>query len=127
MYSPQRPSSHGLTVFILDRSTVQVFPSSHASVPQTTPSPQPVVRVQADVQPSQFAIDWSLPGTRIEAEVLKALVPSHTALQGKDATERRLERMAGAGELKRFRLLHLATNAGGALAVRIATRRHGVN
>jgi CHAT domain-containing protein/tetratricopeptide (TPR) repeat protein len=55
--------------------------------------------------------DWQpLPGTRIEAEVLKGMVPRHTALEGKDATEKRLERLAEAGELKRFRLLHLATH-----------------
>jgi CHAT domain-containing protein/tetratricopeptide (TPR) repeat protein len=55
--------------------------------------------------------DWQpLPGTRVEAEVLKGLISNHTTLEGKDATEKRLERLAEAGELKRFRLLHLATH-----------------
>jgi CHAT domain-containing protein len=56
--------------------------------------------------------DWQqLPGTRVEMELLKALVPKHhTALSGKEASERRLEQMAEEGELKRFRLLLLATH-----------------
>jgi tetratricopeptide (TPR) repeat protein len=55
--------------------------------------------------------DWpALPGTRVEMEMLKGLVGKHTALTGKEASERRLEEMAEKGELKKFRLLHLATH-----------------
>src|SRR5262249_1168179 len=51
-----------------------------------------------------------LPGTRVEMELLKGMVAKHTALAGKDASEQRLEQMAEKGELKKYRLLHLATH-----------------
>jgi CHAT domain-containing protein len=55
--------------------------------------------------------DWKqLPGTRVEMELLKGMVARHTLLAGKDATEQRLEEMADKGELKKSRLLHLATH-----------------
>src|SRR5262245_46436407 len=37
-------------------SQLVVLPSSHCSVPHTTPSPQPVIRVHALLQPSQLFV-----------------------------------------------------------------------
>jgi tetratricopeptide (TPR) repeat protein len=51
-----------------------------------------------------------LPGTRREVEALSELVPHATRLLGKDASERRLSALAERKELKRFRLVHLATH-----------------
>ena len=55
--------------------------------------------------------DWqSLPGTRLEARALAALVPRATALLGSDASQQRLAELAAADKLKDYRLLHLATH-----------------
>jgi hypothetical protein len=55
--------------------------------------------------------DWQpLPGTRLEARTLAALVRSTTTLLGSDASEQKLEELAGKDQLKDFRLLHLATH-----------------
>ncbi|MGE3808312.1 MAG: CHAT domain-containing protein, partial [Gemmataceae bacterium] len=51
-----------------------------------------------------------LPGTRLEARSLTALVNKSTLLQGSQANEERLAKLAAADELKQFRLLHLATH-----------------
>jgi hypothetical protein len=51
-----------------------------------------------------------LPGTRLEARLLKGLVPSAKLLLGSQASEQDLERLAGSCELKGYRLLHLATH-----------------
>jgi tetratricopeptide (TPR) repeat protein len=51
-----------------------------------------------------------LPGTRWEVQALSRLVPKATALLGSDASEQRLDELAGDGKLKEFRLLHLATH-----------------
>ena len=55
--------------------------------------------------------DWQpLPGTRLEARALAALVPKTTALLGSDASQQKLAELAAADKLKEFRLLHLATH-----------------
>jgi CHAT domain-containing protein/Tfp pilus assembly protein PilF len=55
--------------------------------------------------------DWTaLPGTRLEARTLAALLPGTRLLLGSAASEQSLERLAGADGLKRFGLLHLATH-----------------
>jgi CHAT domain-containing protein len=51
-----------------------------------------------------------LPGTRLEARLLKGLVPSATLVLGSAASQQNLERLASADALKRYRLLHLATH-----------------
>jgi CHAT domain-containing protein/Tfp pilus assembly protein PilF len=54
---------------------------------------------------------WTtLPGTRLEALSLAALLPSTRLLLGSSASEQSLERLADSGALKDFRLLHLATH-----------------
>jgi CHAT domain-containing protein len=55
--------------------------------------------------------EWTpLPGTRLEARSLAALLPGARLLLGSAASEQRLERMAGSGALKEVGLLHLATH-----------------
>ena len=55
-----------------------------------------------------------LPGTRVEVERLRALAGADaTVLTGTDASERRLEGLRAAGELKAFRYLHFATHGKG--------------
>ena len=55
--------------------------------------------------------DWqALPGTRLEARALAALVPGTTVLLGSDASQQKLAELAAADRLKEFRLLHLATH-----------------
>ena len=62
--------------------------------------------------------DWqALPGTRLEARTLAALVPQTTTLLGSDASQQKLAELAAADKLKSFRLLHLATH-GQANAIR---------
>jgi CHAT domain-containing protein len=53
-----------------------------------------------------------LPGTRLEVEALAALLPEGktTALLGSKASEQELDALAARGQLKQFRLLHLATH-----------------
>ncbi len=54
--------------------------------------------------------EWQrLPGTRLEARTLAALIPA-TELLGRDASEQKLDELASSGKLKDFRLLHLATH-----------------
>jgi tetratricopeptide (TPR) repeat protein len=52
----------------------------------------------------------ALPGTRQEVLALAKRVPGSTVLLGSDASQQRLDELAGAGKLKSFRLLHLATH-----------------
>jgi CHAT domain-containing protein/tetratricopeptide (TPR) repeat protein len=52
----------------------------------------------------------ALPGTRWEVQTLSRLVPEATTLLGSDASQQRLDELAAAEKLKRFRLLHLATH-----------------
>jgi tetratricopeptide (TPR) repeat protein len=52
----------------------------------------------------------TLPGTRWEVQTLSRLVPKTTTLLGSDASEQRLDELARHGQLKTFRLLHLATH-----------------
>jgi CHAT domain-containing protein len=52
----------------------------------------------------------SLPGTRLEARLLRELVPAASVVLGSAASQQNLERLASAGALKRYRLLHLATH-----------------
>jgi len=61
-------------------------------------------RNRADVRP--------LPGTRLEVAALAALLPGDksTLLLGPKASEQELARLASSGQLKQFRLLHLATH-----------------
>ena len=55
--------------------------------------------------------EWQpLPGTRLEARALAALVPRATVLLGPDASRQKLAELAAADRLKDFRLLHLATH-----------------
>ena len=55
--------------------------------------------------------DWQpLPGTRLEARTLAALVPRTTTLLGSNASQQKLAALAAADQLKGFRLLHLATH-----------------
>jgi CHAT domain-containing protein/Tfp pilus assembly protein PilF len=55
--------------------------------------------------------DWlPLPGTRLEARALAALVPRTTTLLGSEASQQKLAELAAADKLKDFRLLHLATH-----------------
>ena len=51
-----------------------------------------------------------LPGTKWEVQALSRLVPQSTTLLGSDASEQRLDELARAGQLKEYRLLHLATH-----------------
>src|SRR5262249_10386443 len=51
-----------------------------------------------------------LPGTRLEARALAALVPPATVLLDSAASEQSLEQLASSGKMKNFRLLHLATH-----------------
>jgi CHAT domain-containing protein/Tfp pilus assembly protein PilF len=52
-----------------------------------------------------------LPATRGEVLGLSALSSQPTVLLGPDASEQRLTALADAGELRRFRIIHLATHA----------------
>jgi CHAT domain-containing protein len=52
----------------------------------------------------------SLPGTRLEARALAALVAPATTLLGSAASEQALEGLVGSGKLKGYRFLHLATH-----------------
>jgi tetratricopeptide (TPR) repeat protein len=60
----------------------------------------------------------ALPGTRYEVQAIAALFPKDhaTTLLGTDATESSLQRLARAGALKQFRLIHLATHGRADLA-----------
>jgi tetratricopeptide (TPR) repeat protein len=51
-----------------------------------------------------------LPGTKVEVAALAPLVPHSKLLLGSDASEQTLEQLAQAGQLKRYRLIHLATH-----------------
>jgi tetratricopeptide (TPR) repeat protein len=51
-----------------------------------------------------------LPGTRWEVRALGRLVPKTTALLGSEASEQRLDELARDGQLKGYRLIHLATH-----------------
>jgi CHAT domain-containing protein/tetratricopeptide (TPR) repeat protein len=52
----------------------------------------------------------ALPGTRLEARLLKGLVPSASVVLGSAASQQNLDRLARAGALKDYRLLHLASH-----------------
>src|SRR5262249_37670392 len=53
--------------------------------------------------------NWQpLPGTRLEARALSALVPRATLLFGSEASQQKLAELPAADKLKTFRLLHLA-------------------
>jgi CHAT domain-containing protein len=55
--------------------------------------------------------EWQpLPGTRLEARALAALVPQTMALLGSEASQQKLSELAAANRLKEYRLLHLATH-----------------
>jgi CHAT domain-containing protein len=55
--------------------------------------------------------DWApLPGMRLEARTLGALVPDHRTLLGSEASEQKLAELAATKQLRRYRLLHLATH-----------------
>ena len=55
--------------------------------------------------------NWQpLPGTRLEARTLAALVPRTTTLLGSNASQQKLAELATTDRLKAFRLLHLATH-----------------
>jgi CHAT domain-containing protein len=70
-------------------------------------------RVAADILDTTRGQEWKpLPGTRREVGAVAALFPNTqvTALLGPEATESALQRLARAGELARYRYLHLATH-----------------
>jgi CHAT domain-containing protein len=52
-----------------------------------------------------------LPGTRYEVEAIAGLFPRADTLLGSDASEQRLAELAGAGSLRGYRFVHLATHA----------------
>jgi CHAT domain-containing protein/tetratricopeptide (TPR) repeat protein len=52
----------------------------------------------------------ALPGTRWEVEAIAGLLPNTTTLLGSSASEQELDRLVAAGQLKGYRLLHLATH-----------------
>jgi CHAT domain-containing protein len=52
-----------------------------------------------------------LPGTRYEVEAIAGLFPRAVKLLGSDASEQRLAQLAGAGSLRGYRFVHLATHA----------------
>jgi tetratricopeptide (TPR) repeat protein len=58
--------------------------------------------------------DWmQLPGTRVEVESLRRLIaaePPPLLLFDSDASEQRLDALAGSGELAKYRFVHLATH-----------------
>jgi CHAT domain-containing protein len=76
------------------------------------PAPQAVAAWRAaDLSPVPRGADpVALPGTRWEVRALSRLVPKTTALLGSEASEQRLDELARGGQLKAFRLLHLATH-----------------
>jgi CHAT domain-containing protein len=51
-----------------------------------------------------------LPGSRREVEAIARLFSSADTLLGTDASEQRLDELAGAGRLRQYRYLHLATH-----------------
>jgi CHAT domain-containing protein/tetratricopeptide (TPR) repeat protein len=51
-----------------------------------------------------------LPGTKVEVNTLAGLVPDTKLLLGSAASEQTLEQLAQLGQLKHYRLLHLATH-----------------
>jgi CHAT domain-containing protein len=54
---------------------------------------------------------WArLPGTRLEARTLGALVPDNNTLLGSEASEQKFVELAATKQLRRYRLLHLATH-----------------
>ncbi len=55
--------------------------------------------------------EWaSLPGTRLEARTLTALVPKTDTLLDSGASEEAMDELVRTGKLKQYRLLHLATH-----------------
>ncbi|MGE3808765.1 MAG: CHAT domain-containing protein, partial [Gemmataceae bacterium] len=60
---------------------------------------------------SRGSKDWpALPGTRLEARTLATLVPDTTLLLGADASEQKLAALVAEDQLKKYRLIHLATH-----------------
>ena len=54
---------------------------------------------------------WSpLPGTRLEARAIQDLVPSAELLLGSSASQQSLMKLAQSGELKKFRIIHIAAH-----------------
>src|SRR5262249_28266980 len=51
-----------------------------------------------------------LPGTLAEVEAIAALVEKSRKLTGSDASEQKLDELREKGELKKYRLIHLATH-----------------
>lgn len=51
-----------------------------------------------------------LPGTRFEVEAIAKMVKSSKTLLGSDASEQKLDELQSKGELKKYRLIHLATH-----------------
>jgi tetratricopeptide (TPR) repeat protein len=51
-----------------------------------------------------------LPGSRREVEAIARLSPQADTLLGPDASEQRLDRLAGEGRLRQYRFLHFATH-----------------
>jgi CHAT domain-containing protein len=67
----------------------------------------------AILKPLTRGQDWGrLPGTRREVEAIAGLFPKPqaTTLLGSQATESAVQRLAGSGELKTYRYLHLAAH-----------------
>jgi CHAT domain-containing protein/tetratricopeptide (TPR) repeat protein len=84
--------------------------ASSAGLLATPPAGGPLL-VAGALFPGRASEVWPpLPGTRLEARSLEALLGSATVLLGSAASEQALEGMATSGKLKGFRLLHLATH-----------------
>jgi CHAT domain-containing protein len=75
------------------------------------PAPLGPLLATGGLFPDRAGETWPpLPGTRLEARSLEALLGSATTLLGSAASEQALEVLAQSGKLKGYRLLHLATH-----------------
>jgi CHAT domain-containing protein/tetratricopeptide (TPR) repeat protein len=79
--------------------------------------PRPIAEAHAAWQASTYTLVAQrfepytpLPGTKVEVEALARLVPQTKLLLGSDASEQTLAELVQSGELRRYRLLHLATH-----------------
>jgi CHAT domain-containing protein len=88
------------------------FSSASLASPETQAVPAGLVWRSA-VAGNAEALDRlpRLPGSREEIDRVKRLLPHSRVLVGREASEEALVRLASAGQLARFRLLHFATHA----------------
>jgi CHAT domain-containing protein/tetratricopeptide (TPR) repeat protein len=76
--------------------------------PAFTPRPQPAE--DAPLLTARGEGFTPLPGSRREVEAIARLFPRADTLLGSDASEQRLDQLAGEGRLRQYRYLHLATH-----------------